>query len=120
MADEADNARPGTPNAEADPAPDPLRTQGAGPALRSTFGFDRNDEQWLATVRDAIAPAAASRLGAYTVLAEIGRGSQGAVFKAIQPGTQRIIAIKRLAAGAFAGPSARARFEREVETASSL
>jgi serine/threonine protein kinase len=89
-------------------------------ALRSAFGFDRTDEQWLATVRDAVAPAAPTTLGRYTVLAEIGRGAQGAVFKALQPGTRRVIAIKRLAAGAFAGPSARARFEREVETASAL
>src|SRR2546423_4789065 len=120
------NAERGTGNAEtgADDAPGPsvphseLRVPSS--ALRSTFGFDRNDEQWLAAVRDAVAPVGLGALGPYTILAEIGRGSQGAVFKAVQPGTQRIIAIKRLAAGAFAAASAKARFEREVEAASAL
>src|SRR5689334_22580583 len=105
------------------PAPLPPSARSCVPepsAIRSTFGFDRTDEQWLAAVRDAVTPAGLGVLGPYKILAEIGRGSQGAVFKAIQPGTQRVIAIKRLAAGAFAGASARARFDREVETASAL
>jgi serine/threonine protein kinase/tetratricopeptide (TPR) repeat protein len=89
-------------------------------ALRSTFGFDRPEDGWFAVVRQATAPCGPGRLGPYEVLGEIGRGAQGTVFKAVQPGTQRIIAVKRLAAGAFAGAAARSRFEREVETASSL
>jgi serine/threonine protein kinase len=125
MADQGDNAERGARNAEKEAdSPSALSPnsefRAPSPALRSTFGFDRTDEQWLAMVRDATTPAGLGTLGPYTLLAEIGRGSQGAVFKAIQPGTQRIIAIKRLAAGAFAGTSARARFDREVETASTL
>src|ERR1051325_6364822 len=121
MAEEGTRERgnDGTPGAG--PGSSSLRSHAPGSAaLRSTFGFDRNDEQWLALVRDATTPAGLGSLGPYALLAEIGRGSQGAVFKAVQPGTQRPIAIKRLAAGAFAGSSARARFEREVETASAL
>jgi serine/threonine protein kinase/tetratricopeptide (TPR) repeat protein len=125
MRDQADNAERGTRNAETaaedQSAPSPnSEFRAPSSALRSAFGFDRTDEQWLALVRDATTPAGLGTLGPYTLLAEIGRGSQGAVFKAIQPGTQRIIAIKRLAAGAFASASARARFDREVETASAL
>src|SRR5437899_6835428 len=103
MADQADNAERGTRNAETaaeNPSAPTLNSAFCAPgsALRSAFGFDRTDEQWLAMVRDATTPAGLGTLGPYTLLAEIGRGSQGAVFKAIQPGTQRIIAIKRLAA----------------------
>src|SRR5215831_20485212 len=116
MDDQGDNAERGTRNAEKEAdSPSALspnsELRAPSPALRSTFGFDRTDEQWLAMVRDATTPAGLGSLGPYTILAEIGRGAQGAVFKAIQPKTQRVIALKRLAAGAFAGAGARARFE---------
>ena len=63
------NAERGTGNAEtgADDAPGPsvphseLRVPSS--ALRSTFGFDRNDEQWLAAVRDGAATAMAAAAG---------------------------------------------------------
>src|SRR5262245_54010414 len=116
MAEPQANTERGTPNA-GDAAPAGLSSAeptACSEGLRSTFGFDRTDEQWFAAVRDAVTPAGLGVLGRYRILAEIGRGSQGAVFKAVQPGTQRVIAIKRLAAGAFASAGARARFEREV------
>jgi serine/threonine protein kinase len=59
-------------------------------------------------------------LGPYELLAEIGHGAQGTVFRARQPGTKRDVVLKRLAAGAFATPRMRARFEREVEVLAAL
>ncbi|MCG3128716.1 MAG: Serine/threonine-protein kinase PknD [Phycisphaerae bacterium] len=56
----------------------------------------------------------------YRVLEEIFRGGQGVVYKAIQAATKRTVAIKMLAAGGFATPMQRARFEREIEIVGTL
>lgn len=50
----------------------------------------------------------------YRIGAEVHRGGQGVVYRAVQEGTRRDVAIKVLYGGAFAGPRDRARFEREV------
>ncbi len=50
----------------------------------------------------------------------IGRGGMGIVWKAVQLGTHRTVALKVISAGEFASQRARARFEREVELASRL
>lgn len=56
----------------------------------------------------------------YTLMAEIGRGSQGIVYKAVQGRTKRTVAVKMLLGGAFATERQRARFEREVEIVAGL
>ena len=84
----------------------------------SLFGFD--SEAWLERLQQAEVAAALGRMGAYELLEEIGRGGQGVVFRARQPGTGREIALKRLLAGAFASPAARRRFEREIEAVTAL
>ena len=82
------------------------------------FGF--GSEHWLEGLREAEAPEMLGCLGPYELLAEAGRGGQGVVYRARQPGTGREIAIKRLIAGALASPAALRRFEREVEASTSL
>jgi len=57
---------------------------------------------------------------AYDVVEEIGRGGMGIVYKAIQPGTKRTVALKVMLGGAFASEPGRARFEREIELAARL
>lgn len=56
----------------------------------------------------------------YQILGELHRGGQGVVFRALQVGTKRTVALKVLLEDALAGESALRRFEREVELAASL
>ncbi len=67
-----------------------------------------------------IGPAPAKRLGAFTLLEEIGRGGMGRVWRARQDGLEREVALKTLRAGTFAEGSARDRFWREAEAAARL
>lgn len=82
------------------------------------FGFD--SDAWLQQLAKARAEEVLGSLGPYHLIAEAGRGGQGVVFRARQPGTGREIALKRLLAGAFASSDASRRFQREVEVASGL
>lgn len=51
----------------------------------------------------------------YQILHEIHRGGQGVVYKAVQRGTHRDVAVKVMKRGPFATLADRARFDREVE-----
>jgi tetratricopeptide (TPR) repeat protein/predicted Ser/Thr protein kinase len=84
------------------------------------FGLDRRDEEWFEILRQAGNDEPLGRIGQYELLSEVGRGGQGMVYQARQPGTKRLVAIKHLWAGSFATPTSRARFEREIEAAGSL
>ena len=59
-------------------------------------------------------------LPGYEILGEIHRGGQGVVYQAMQQGTKRMVAIKVMREGPFAGWRDRARFEREVRVLGSL
>ena len=56
-----------------------------------------------------------TRFPGFTIVAEIGRGGMGVIYKAQQVSTKRIVALKVMLAGAFASPAAKRRFQREVE-----
>ncbi len=56
----------------------------------------------------------------YELLGELGRGGMGVVFKARQIGLNRIVALKMIRGGPFAGAGEKARFRREVEAVGSL
>ena len=53
----------------------------------------------------------------YQIIGEIGRGGMGVVYEALQVSTKRVVALKIMLAGWFASPTARKRFQREVELA---
>ncbi|HEY4229317.1 MAG TPA: serine/threonine-protein kinase, partial [Thermoanaerobaculia bacterium] len=64
--------------------------------------------------------AAGSRLGAYEILAPLGAGGMGEVYRARDARLSREVAIKVLPATMAADPDRRARFEQEARSASGL
>lgn len=87
------------------------------------FGLaDEESASWIDIARRATTPAPAlGKLGPYELLDEIGRGAQGAVYKARQPGTGRLVALKIVGSPRLGGSSGGAdRFTREVEAMTRL
>jgi len=60
------------------------------------------------------------QLPGYEVQAMLGRGGMGVVYKARHLRLNRIVALKMLLTGAYAGPRERARFQREAEAVANL
>jgi serine/threonine protein kinase/Tol biopolymer transport system component len=61
-----------------------------------------------------------SRLGPYEILAQIGAGGMGEVYKARDTRLERMVAVKVLPPHMSASPESRQRFEREAKTISQL
>lgn len=65
-------------------------------------------------------PLLAEDIDGYEIHDEIRRGGQGAVYRATQRATNRMVALKVLLSGALASPSQQRRFEREIELVAQL
>jgi serine/threonine protein kinase len=59
-------------------------------------------------------------IGPYRVVARLGRGGMGAVYKAVHPKLKREVAVKVLPARRMGDPAAIVRFEREMEAVGAL
>jgi TolA-binding protein/predicted Ser/Thr protein kinase len=60
------------------------------------------------------------KIGPYEILGPLGKGGMGAVYKAMQPSLNRIVAIKVLPADFAKDPDSVARFHREAQTVAML
>lgn len=90
-----------------------------GPDMERLFEFASST--WAMRLRRAMETPEPGCLGGYKELVEVGRGGQGEVYRAVQPGTGRVVAIKRIA-GLGLSPDHRLleRFTREVEALTRL
>ncbi len=61
-----------------------------------------------------------SQLPGYQLVSELGRGGMGVVYRALQVGLNRPVALKMILAGSHAGPNERARFRVEAEAVARL
>ncbi len=64
--------------------------------------------------------ASGQTIGQYRVISELGKGGQGAVFKAFDTKLNRTVALKTLPPDLSIDNTARKRFEREAQLASAL
>ncbi len=70
--------------------------------------------------QDGAGLAKDSPFASYKVLEEIGRGGMGIIYRARQVGLNRIVALKLISAGAFAGADSIRRFRIEAGAAAAL
>src|SRR5262249_43557888 len=91
----------------------------SGLALLRSVGIPPEDELH-APVPGAPVTLERDAVAGYEILEEIGRGGQGVVYRAVQRGTKRDVALKVLREGLWAAPTAQRRFEREIELSASL
>ncbi len=72
------------------------------------------------TPEHGLSPTFPAAFGPYELLAEIGRGGMGVVYRARQRALQRLVAIKMITPGACSGAGAVARFRNEAQAAARL
>ena len=96
-----------------------IRDKQKGQATSSYHAEEPNRELY-----DFLAPAEQAdelgRLGPYRVLKVLGAGGMGVVFRAEDPGLQRLVALKAMLPALACSPSAKERFFREARAAAAL
>lgn len=84
--------------------------------LTRSLNSDRNRAGETATVTATTSDGALGALLGYRIVGELGGGGQGVVYRALQVGLNREVALKRIRAGAAAPASSLNRFWTEAES----
>jgi formylglycine-generating enzyme required for sulfatase activity/Leucine-rich repeat (LRR) protein len=100
--------------------PDKLLDQAAEATIGLESGTPTDDEIPLGFLAPPTRPDALGRLGHYDVLAVLGKGAFGIVFRAFDDVLQRVVAVKVLAPQLAATSPARKRFLREARTSAAI
>jgi eukaryotic-like serine/threonine-protein kinase len=92
------------------------------PCYADRLRFLREADQLVALALgdDDPAEAVSAHLDDYELLEELGRGGMGVVFKALQKGLKRLVAVKMLRTGDASDEEERKRFENEAQSVARL
>lgn len=107
----------GEPDLRAE-AEDLLRRDAAEDTLLDSRAAERYDHLLADVAQQAPAPAdlAGTEIGPYRIIDRLGEGGMGVVFTARQAHPDRLVALKVLRAGIFAGTHQLRMFQREAES----
>jgi len=102
------------------------RPEGSAPSTAFLVGNGQPPAQFLADLARFPDEATAKpslpedAIPGYQLVREVSHGGQGVVYQAVQKTTKQKVAIKILLEGPYASPTARRRFEREIELVAQL